>query len=733
MRRKLIVSLSLSAGLTALAARGSDLHVPGSFPTIQAAVDASSTGDWVLVAPGVYTGAGNRDIDPSGRSIRIIGTSGAEATILDCEGSPSEPHRGFIISSGDASLIIEGVTIRNGYAQFGGGIHILGSGAPRVRHVVVENCSAEIGGGVLIASGEGAAFVSCAIQGNVADSGGGLEVRGGAATIEDCMITDNTAGSFGGGIRIQPGRASVLRCVISSNTAFLGAGAWCYDAEPIFTDCTISGNIAQADGGGAFVTGGGQFINCRITSNAAAGESGGLRFQDDSSAARAENCIINENVCGSKGALTMTGGAAPSIANCDISWNTNTGWGGGGVHCEIGADPTIAGCRISGNSSMGSSGGLYAVYDSSPRIDGCLFEGNLSHNAGGGVALEGGQGLVSNCVIRNNVAEGETGGLRLTHHNQSLIRDTIVEGNLSGSFGAVTIRYDCAPRIVRCAIENNITVGYGAGGVHCENNADILVEGCIIRSNLSEASVLSNIDSDVLLINSLVVDNHNPGGAIQLVNNSTISIINSTVARNVGEYNGGVTQFDGELTVTNSIVWDNSGPELMVYGGTTTVSYSDIEGGWAGVANLDIDPRFENAARGDYRLASGSPCIDAADNNAVPADFLDLDGDGDFAEPIPFDLADQQRFMDDPLTVDTGNGTPPLVDMGAYEFEPGCEGKRGDWDEDCDVDLGDHAIIAGCLTGPGAAPLEGCELTDLDGDGDVDLGDVAVFQTLFGH
>ena len=61
------------------------------------------------------------------------------------------------------------------------------------------------------------------------------------------------------------------------------------------------------------------------------------------------------------------------------------------------------------------------------------------------------------------------------------------------------------------------------------------------------------------------------------------------------------------------------------------------------------------------------PCIDAGDNTAVPPDTADLDGDGNTTEPIPLDLDGNLRFVDCPDIPDTGNGTPPIVDMGAYE------------------------------------------------------------------
>ncbi|MHC4659374.1 MAG: choice-of-anchor Q domain-containing protein, partial [Planctomycetota bacterium] len=64
---------------------------------------------------------------------------------------------------------------------------------------------------------------------------------------------------------------------------------------------------------------------------------------------------------------------------------------------------------------------------------------------------------------------------------------------------------------------------------------------------------------------------------------------------------------------------------------------------------------------GDYHLLPGSPCIDAGDNNSVPADTTDLDGDGNTTEPIPWDLDGNPRV------VDGDNDGNSVVDMGAYE------------------------------------------------------------------
>ena len=58
-------------------------------------MDAAAEGDTVLVGPGTYTGPGNRDIELSGKAIVVVSENGPEETVIDCEGNPEDPHRGF--------------------------------------------------------------------------------------------------------------------------------------------------------------------------------------------------------------------------------------------------------------------------------------------------------------------------------------------------------------------------------------------------------------------------------------------------------------------------------------------------------------------------------------------------------------------------------------------------------------------------------------------------------------
>lgn len=103
----------------------------------------------------------------------------------------------------------------------------------------------------------------------------------------------------------------------------------------------------------------------------------------------------------------------------------------------------------------------------------------------------------------------------------------------------------------------------------------------------------------------------------------------------------------------NSIVWNNIGTGVI--GWRVEVWYSAVEGGRGGRGNIDGDPLFIDPDADNYRLQPGSPCIDAAANDAL-------------RENIPFDLDGRRRLFDDPDTPDTGYGARPIVDMGPYEF-----------------------------------------------------------------
>jgi hypothetical protein len=286
------------------------------------------------------------------------------------------------------------------------------------------------------------------------------------------------------------------------------------------------------------------------------------------------------------------------------------------------------------------------------------------NNSGGGMYNMGGNPMVTNCTFNGNLAMTGAG-----------------MSNTSNS----------APTVTNCTFSANAAGDSGGGMLNSTSSAPT-VTNCTFSSN--EAAV--------------------QGGGMFNSASSNPMVTNCTFSGNLAAINGGGILLDSRIssaTVTNCILWGNSAPsgaQIYDYGTSSTiVSYSDVEGGWAGATNIAEDPLFKDADGADdiigtedddLRLSAYSPCIDAGGNSSVAADAADLDGDGDTAEPIPFDLDGNARFFDDPVTYDTGSGTPPIVDMGAYEFEDVCGDAEhpyppGDVNKDCKVNFLDVAVL----------------------------------------
>jgi len=159
-----------------------DIYVPSQYETIQEAIDRSWDSGIVWVADGTYSGQGNCDIDFKGKAITVKSENGPGSCIIDCQGSETEPHRGFYSQRGEtADSIVDGFTITNGYATwgspggpYGGGIYCSGS-SPTITNCIITKNTAEFGAGGGIFCTDGSPTISnCIISGNNAMGAGGI-------------------------------------------------------------------------------------------------------------------------------------------------------------------------------------------------------------------------------------------------------------------------------------------------------------------------------------------------------------------------------------------------------------------------------------------------------------------------------------------------------------------------------------------------------------------------------
>lgn len=237
--------VALSVG----SARADVIHVPGDYATIQEAINASFDGDMVAVAAGTYTGPGNRDVTFGGKAISVSG-AGPGLTIVDCQGTPSDPHRGFLFDNGESeNSVLEGLTVTNAYANGDGGAVLVGSGAlPVVRecefigngasgqgsginrsaHVVECVFTGNTGRSAAICGPSGS-LVNCEFAGNLSEFA--LMASGGA--VESCRISGNLRGALAGD------GSTFLQCEFSGN----GLGLVLNNVEfATFDQCTFAGH-----------------------------------------------------------------------------------------------------------------------------------------------------------------------------------------------------------------------------------------------------------------------------------------------------------------------------------------------------------------------------------------------------------------------------------------------------------------------------------------------------------
>jgi hypothetical protein len=148
-------------------------------------------------------------------------------------GSP-ETEGGGIETSNASPEISENVITRN-YACGGAGINITNFGSPLIKQnkIVLSSsgsCSSIGGGGITILGGGAPRIIGNTISQNLqpySDGGGGISIfyMTGVATIENNVITGNTGGASGGGISaVNQADANVVQNIISQNTAGAGAG-----------------------------------------------------------------------------------------------------------------------------------------------------------------------------------------------------------------------------------------------------------------------------------------------------------------------------------------------------------------------------------------------------------------------------------------------------------------------------------------------------------------------------
>ncbi|MHC4477596.1 MAG: right-handed parallel beta-helix repeat-containing protein [Planctomycetota bacterium] len=366
-----------------------------------------------------------------------------------------------------------------------------------------------------------------------------------------------------------------------------------------------------------------------------------------------------------------------ALAGFTITGGDNTR--GGGAHCHNGT-VTISNCIIVSNRAMNGAG-VYSDVADLTCVD-CTFKQNAAQSGnGGGIYIAQAELMVINCTFIQNSAASEGGGV-------------------TSEDDKITLR--------NCTFRQN-TASWG-GGMH-NSHYGATVSNCTFALN-------SAVNGGGIGIKDL-----REGDRTQRITNCSFS------GNTADDYGGAVfVRFNGNLIMTNCILWDNiafEGPQIAFeLAGTVSAGYCCVQGGqwdiyapsatvsWR-AGNIDSDPYFADAAGGDLHLRSTAGRWDPNQQVWV------IDGQSS-------------------LCIDAGNpGCPPLdepppngnrINMGAYGGTDQASKCPADWASLADltndrvVDYADLRVLVSFWLESGQ-----CIPGDLSRDQFVNLVDCAVY------
>jgi len=333
----------------------------------------------------------------------------------------------------------------------------------------------------------------------------------------------------------------------------------------------------------------------------------GAGMYNESGSPTVRNCIFIRNAADyHAGGMYNTQASKTTLTSCTFIENYGRATGGG-VTNNHSSRPTLVSCTFSHNST-GSNGGAMRNIDSSPTLTNCTFIGNSARYGGGmnSHTTHDSQTpcdlLLTKCTFSRNKSRVNGGGMYSYHASAMLTNCTFI-GNSAEYNGGGMHNHGTSAMLTNCTLTSNWASQFG-GGMHNWNQSDVNLTNCIFSGNSAGS-----------------------GGAI-------------------------CNRRDCNPTLTSCILWGNAATQgdniclaLYHWAGQTftagiTVSYSDVEGGDAGVhvetgctlnwgeGNIDTDPLFVDPVVGDYHLSVGSPCIDAGDPAYIPF-FGETDIDGE--------------------------------------------------------------------------------------------------------
>jgi hypothetical protein len=337
---------------------------------------------------------------------------------------------------------------------------------------------------------------------------------------------------------------TIISNVVSSNSIIKGfkikggniakgGGIYCKDAGPIFKELSITANIAVDEGGGIYFENSNALVEyCQIYNNSANNYGGGIYIQNVSKSLLIVNSLIHHNTAPNGGgisgynfsfikstlknntALTIGGGAyifGPAIIDSSLISNNSAGQGGGMVIGDL--NVTISNTDIIDNSA--NRGGAIEAWTAGVIMNYVRIIGNSAGHCGGIYAEDYSNFYLNNCIISSNSSNGDGGGFDFVSSILT-INNSIVDSN-SSKDGAGINSWNARVVLQSVIFIDNIATGNG---------------GAI---NFYSSGQNSSSFNSIKVVKNRAIN----GGGIYINNGWTPLIINSIIAQNIANNNGG--------------------------------------------------------------------------------------------------------------------------------------------------------------------------------------------------
>jgi len=285
-------------------------------------------------------------------------------------------------------------------------------------------------------------------------------------------------------------------------------------------------------------------------------------------------------------------------------------------------------------------GGMYNE-DSSPTVRNCTFNGNSAAYGGGMANYDSSSPTVTHCTFSKNASDFGGGMANYNLSSPTVTHSSFVDND---------------------AISNN---GHGAGMLNDQYSSPTVSSCTFVDNKAFTGSGMDNYTgSSPIVTNCIFTGNWaaSEGGGMRNYSAAAPVVTNCTFWGNSSPVGAGIYNRYTALTATNCILWGDTPKEVDYVGTAPVINYSDVQGGYAGTANINEDPQLKDPANGDFRLLASSPCVDAGTNGAPNLPATDFEGDprswdGDFDGTATADMGvDELAFHT--LTLHTaGNGS----------------------------------------------------------------------------